>query len=777
MENLSFEDLGGAILFSLAPDTETDPGCKKGSFSSGTQNNHAEQHPSWDYKSHVIIEDSTFEKNAADVGGALYITNGKITFRNCHFVDNFASSQAGHLYIVKGSASLSIQDSLFQQNMKRLPVLFKNYSYVSFIHAESSGALNVSNTTMDVRAYDSRNPLMLVTNGRLIGVGSDNLTKFYCPIGSEMEILHFTNEVTTQANNTTCKIEVATLEFRCSACRGNSYSLQRGHAFGYQLAAGFQCLPCPYGANCSQNILAKRNFWGYKDQNNPLSLHFTMCPEGYCSPPQEANFPEYNGCQGNRSEELCGHCHDGYTETLYSTNCRPSHQCKDYWFWPVALIYVSLMALYFIFKPSIFPRIKRHILWFKESETADHDNNFDKGYLKILFFFYQAANLFLISSSSQSLIKANLIEPIVGLFNFRFLSSGFSCPFPGLTVVSKQFFSATHVFCTMLVICIFYVLHWLIQRLRGQGAPSLGPYVGGILQTLLLGYTTLASVSFTPLRCVPIGTDRRLFYDGNVVCFQWWQYLFIAFVCIFVIPFVFVLLWGSYKLHGGTLSVGKFLLACALPLPSFVYWSFLSLFRKIQNPVVDDHSPHQGTRNHVQMVLYSPFKRPEEGKIMSLSWESVMIGRRLILIMLKALVSDPLLRLLIMTLFGVLFLLHHVLTEPFRDAIANIVETISLLFIVVLGLLNVFFASFLSLAVPFDDHFSTLWNVCQGVEVAILCLVPGALGFFMVTVVLSQLCRVTVVVFRFLSNLFWICFRFCYRRQNDEKTPLLTPVG
>ena len=197
---------------------------------------------------------------------------------------------------------------------------------------------------------------------------------------------------------------------------------------------------------------------------------------------------------------------------------------------------------------------------------------------------------------------------MVGLFNFRFLSSGFSCPFPGLTVVSKQFFSATHVVGTMLMICIFYVLHWLIQRLRGQGAPSLGPYVGGILQTLLLGYTTLASVSFTLLCCVPIGTDRRLFYDGNVVCFQWWQHLLLAFVCIFMIPFVFVRLWGSYKLHGGTLSVGKFPLACALPLPPFVYWSFLSLFGKIQNPVVDDPSPHQGTRNHVEMILHSSLK-------------------------------------------------------------------------------------------------------------------------------------------------------------------------
>ena len=139
-----------------------------------------------------------------------------------------------------------------------------------------------------------------------------------------------------------------------------------------------------------------------------------MYPEGYCSPPQEANFPEYNGCQGNRSGDLCGHCHEGYTETLNSTNCRPSYQCKDYWFWPVALFYVLLMVLYFIFTPPIVPWIRRQTLWFKENSPVNQDYNSDKGYLKILFYFYQAANLVVVSSSSQHVIKTNLIDPIVG---------------------------------------------------------------------------------------------------------------------------------------------------------------------------------------------------------------------------------------------------------------------------------------------------------------------------------------------------------------------------
>ena len=774
VENLSFRQIGtgGAISTLLSQDIETNPGCI------GQINGNNEEFPSWTYKSQLLFEDTTFERNVADAGGALYLSNGKATFRNCYFVDNFASSQGGHIYTSEGPASLIMHDSLLQQTIKKLQLLAMTFSKASFIHGESSGALKIYNTTMDVRAYGSTNPLFIAADGREIDLGSDNRTKFNCPVGNEMEIIRFTEKLTTQVNNKPCKIEVTTLEFSCSPCEGNSYSLQRGRALGSQLDAGFHCLPCPFGANCSQNILAKRDFWGFEEQNNPPRLQFTMCPEGYCSPPRGTNVSKYNGCQGNRFGDLCGHCSEGYTETLYSTHCKPSHQCNDYWFWPVALAYVSLMALYFTFRPPIVPWIKRQILWFKEHKPEDQDNNFDKGYLKILFYFYQAANLLVVSRSSQYVIKADLVEPIVGLFNFK-LQSNYSrliCPFSGLTVVTKQLFSASHVFGTLLMICAFYILHWGIQKIRGQGVPCVGPYLGGILQALLLGYTTLATVSFNLLCCVPIGTEKRLLYDGNVVCFQWWQYILIAFVCIFVVPFVFVLLWGSYKLYGGTLSVGKFLLACIFPLPSLTVWIIVSFFWIMGYPVNGHSTPCQATRNSIERVLYDSFKRPEDGRKLSLSWESIMIGRRLILVMMKAFVSNPLPRVLIMSLFCFLFLLHHVVAQPFRDSIANTAETISLLSIAVLGTGNVFFASFLSLAVPFNDHFSDWWKVFQGVEIVILCFAPAVFGLLVVIAVLSQLFRLAIAVCRVVCYFWWNCFPSCYSNHEDEAKPLLAPV-
>ena len=763
---------GRAIWLSLAEDTEKNPGCTLGVPVLANRKDDAKEFP-WDCKSHLLFEDIIFERNLGYADGAIYLTNGEARFRNCFFIDNVAFSLGGHIYAEAGSTSLHIQDSVFLQTTNNLQFHNTNYSMTSFIHSESSGALKLYNSTMDSIAYSSTSILLYAANARLIDVGTKvpKPTLFQCPVGSKIDILELTEKVRTKVNNTYRKMNLSTLQVSCLACGGNSYSLQRGHAFGSRLALGFQCLPCPFGATCSQHILAKPNFWGFKKNATPPILTFIMCPLGYCRPPQETKFPEYNGCQGNRSGDLCGQCNEPYTESLYSTNCRPSHDCNNYWFWPVAVVYVSLVALYFTFKPIQVPWIKRQILWFKKHELTNQGSNFDAGYLKIVVNFYQAANLLLVFNSSQFIIKSKVIEPLVGLFNFQPKVSSI-CPFAGLTAVTKQLFSVLYVFGALLMIGVVYVLHRAIKKFRGQGTPSFGPYIAGILQTLLLGYTTLASVSFSLLRCVSIGSQKRLFYDGNIVCFQWWQYILIAFICAFFVPFVFVLLWGSFKLYRRTLSVGGFLFACFVPLPSLVHWSCICLFCKASSPLTEDSSPSHPSRNSVEGVLYGSFKTPEDGGKLSLSWESVMIGRRLILVVFKAFFSDPMPRLLIMSFFCGLFLLHHALTQPFREGIANLMETISLLSLVLLGMINMFLASSVSLAVTFSDHFTPWLIAFEGVQIFILCAFPAVFSLFLVAAVLSQLSRITVVVFRFLRRLFWTCFNWSRGIQEDERRPL-----
>ena len=674
-----------------------------------------------------------------------------------------------------------MQKNVFNRTTSEIQKVGENFTIGSFIHAESLGKFIFHNTTMDAQLPYGRTmygPLFLVLNGRLIDLGDDNLTIFYCPLGMRMDLTSFATSDPLFMVSVSCSKEGKTrfLQYNCSTYPVGQYSLQRGSTSGKELIPGFQCLPCPFGANCSQNIIAKPSFWGFEEQFTPPKLKFIMCPLGYCRPPTKADLPaQVNGCQGNRSGELCGQCSDSYLETLYSTNCRPTKECNDYWFWPVALVYLMFMALYVTFKPPVMPWIKHKILWFKKHEAMNEEGNYDRGYLKIVFHLYQAADLVLVFNSSKRILEIKFMEPIVGLFNFRqkFSSSGLVCPFPGLTVVTKRLFSLSQVFGTCLMIGLIYMVQCGVQKVRGQGAPSVGPYVGGILQIMLLGYTTLAAVSFDLLRCVPIGSEKRLFYDGNVECFQWWQYILIVFICVLFVPFVVVMLWGPVKLFRGTISVGKFLLACCFPLPCLLYWVLTPCI--IRNTDHLNAASAQETKMFVEKVIYDPFKRPEAGGKLSLSWESVMIGRRLILIIVRAFVTDPMPRLVIMILLCVLFLLHHALTLPFRDGTANILETISLLSLVFLATVNAFFASFLSLAVSFNDHFKFWWNFCDVVELVIVGVVPLVVCLILAAAVFSQLCRLIFVACVYLRTLLWVCFMWCSnRKQPDDTRPLVS---
>lgn len=205
ISNLVFTAFGGAIFLSLSPDTLKNPGC--------VQKNpvgiaHPSSLPSWDYKSRLVFENTTFERNAAVSGGALHLTNGNANFCNCFFTDNFAMTQGGHIYTVPGSGNLEILNSVFRQTVKERLLPQVNYSQASFIHAESSGALKLYNTTLDATPYGGTSPLMQVRNGRLIDLGNNNMTAFNCPVGSQMEIFNFT---TTDVNNKDCSIELFTL--------------------------------------------------------------------------------------------------------------------------------------------------------------------------------------------------------------------------------------------------------------------------------------------------------------------------------------------------------------------------------------------------------------------------------------------------------------------------------------------------------------------------------------------------------------------------------------
>ena len=134
---------------------------------------------------------------------------------------------------------------------------------------------------------------------------------------------------------------------------------------------------------------------------------------------------------------LCGQCVGGYTEDLFTTECRDRNQCQDYWFWPLTIAYVVAMGLYLVFKPPIFSKLSKQIIWFRNqnNDPAEHHS----GIIKIVFYFYQVSELLLISASQKHFERVGFVTPVVALFNFqpRLPRYSMGCPFAGLTVVTK----------------------------------------------------------------------------------------------------------------------------------------------------------------------------------------------------------------------------------------------------------------------------------------------------------------------------------------------------
>ena len=618
-------------------------------------------------------------------------------------------------------------------------------------------------------------PLVMVSQGGYVSF--DNKSSLICPRGSDLEILNFTNTINTEYKSKLCTIILTVLQFNCKACPVDSYSLQHGRSAGLKKIGGFKCLSCPFGAECLKNVAAKENYWGYQvPRLSPPALNFTNCPTGYCKHPDPGDPLQYNSCHGNRSGILCGQCKAGYTETLLSPSCRRNDECDDTWLWGVAVVMLLFMATYLVHKPRLSVFIRRQIFWFRQHSFNVEDpedgnvtlKSHDNGYLKIVFYFYQVANLLLIATSYSTIVESHLLQPVVGFFNFqfRFSSSGFLCPFAGLTVVTKELFLASQVFGVFIMILVCYFCHVLVRKCKSLPPPNLGPYLGALLETMLLGYAVFANTAFRLLRCTTIGEESRLFISGHVLCYQWWQYLLMVFVGVVVVPFVVMLGLGPYWLSKGSISVKGFVLGCALPLPYLVYRLVSHLF--CQQHQCNEESAEWKTC--MEDVLYGAFRPREGDSYGALYWESVLTGRRLIIIIIYVSFTDPLCKQLLLTFVCVAILLHHSVVRPFRDTKANNLEMTSLLGLVAIGSINTFKASFLTTGQDPQGPLYSSAQILDWIQIITLSVAPVTCILLVILCVVFQVVRLCTVLGLF------VCTRCCRYYSIQESRPLLDPT-
>lgn len=753
-----YETASGAISILSVIDKQWKLGCVH-------RNVYNDTHPRWRYDSHVTFEDTIFQENAGLNAGAVYVSNGNTTFRNCSFLNNFAARNTGQVYSAYGTGRVEFKNCSFASDRKDTTVTGRKFRNVAFFYSESEGPVVFRNTSMFSAVAQRRLYSVLeISNGGYVDI--DQNTTIHCK-GSQLSLQNATHFVYTEKRKSYCLVNVTVLKFTCRLCSSGYYSLQTGHSYGLTVNNSFQCQPCPLGANCIRNnlnIAAKENFWGYKiPDKHPESLKFVPCPKKYCqSPNPHSVVSAYNSCYGNRAGFLCGKCASGYTESLFSAECRSVTQCSDYLLWIVVIVFSFGLAVYLLTKPPLLRFLSgEHILWFmkkKENPTSQQvsqdSEQLDSGYLKIAFYYYQVADLLLGNSLEEMIPKVPLINAVVYAFNFQVsaIYRGIDCPLPGLTAVTKELLLSLVVFATMANVFFIYCIHLIINLVRKTGRPSVHHYMAVVLEILLLGYDRLAETSLALMHCVSIGAERRLFIDGNTPCWQTWQYLLLGYVVVFVVPFIAVLYFGSSKLYKSSISACGFLAACVLPLPFLVFWLLTRVFTGQREEKQDDDEEEAATIHNdnaeVMKVLHEPFRAPIGQEQGTLYWESILIGRRLILLTFHSFIPNAMLRFFFMAGACDFMAIHHIVKNPFRDAMANKVEAMSLITLAAIAKISLIKATLLSSGVTPEGQNNLYIEEMQWFELVAMVFVPAILFLLAVLAILSQIARLVFLLIK-----------------------------
>ena len=747
----AYETATGAISILSNLDKRYKTGC--------VQRNINNTHPLWRYDTHVTVEDTLFQENAGLNGGAVYLSNGNTTFRNCSFENNLAAMNTGQVYSAYGTGQVEFVNCSFVSSRYHATISGRKFKNAAFFYSESGGPIKFRNSSMFSSTSTRRSfSVLVVYNGGYVDI--DRETSIRCE-GSQMSLANATRFLYTEKRQRLCIENVTVLSFSCKLCSPGYYSLQTGFSKGLAVDDSFQCHPCPLGATCIRNessIAAVENFWGYNvSESDAQVLNFVPCPKGYCRSPSPQSLV-YNSCHGNRTGFLCGQCAPGYTESLFNSECRKTAQCKDYLFWIAMFLFSAALALYLLIDLPLLRLLSpQQILWFmkkkerrQSEESSENCEERDSGYTKIAFYYYQVADLLL----SNSLDEMPLVVALISAFNFQLRPSylRIDCPVPGLTPVTKELLLSLVVVATMANLAFIFCAHLVISRFyKKLRKPSLSRYMAVFLEILLLGYDRLAETSLALMHCVSTGDKHRLFIDGTTICWQPWQYILLGYIIVFVVPFIAVLYFGSSKLHsssGSSISSGEFLAACVIPLPFLIYWLFKRVFKR------EEAAARLNNSTEVMKVLHEPFRDPNDPDKGTLYWESVMIGRRLILLTFHSFIPNAMIRLFFMASACDFMAIHHIIKDPFRSKTANRVETMSLVTLAIIAKISLIKATLLSSGISAKGTNKDFLEGLQWFELAAMGLVPAFLSLLAALAILSQTFRLIIYIVKKIARRF-----------------------
>jgi len=230
--------------------------------------------------------------------------------------------------------------------------------------------------------------------------------------------------------------------------------------------------------------------------------------------------------------------------------------------------------------------------------------------------------------------------------------------------------------------------------------------------------------------------------------------------------------FASLQFYQGKISGKIFLLASILPLPYLLY-VFFHYIKKIMTwrpdyqaiPSTADsiYDEEHGKNNPTSIkhllleVLCAPFTKPKvdqsNGRIY---WESILIGRRFLIIMIGwCLLEHALMRSVCLTTLCLVFFIHHMSQKPYHQSCANVTETVSLATLIVIGVLNVGLASAGSDVSGINQRYFTILLMSEAV---VLVIIPSVSALFLSFLLVLQIVRLVIIVLK-ATRARWLIFK------------------
>ena len=671
----------------------------------------------------AFIHNGTFVDNFYELlqpGGAaaVYFGNGRIRVSSCRFVNNIVGHNPSvGVVAISEQARVTFFNSYFENRQNKVPSrqLFTSGNQVLYFVGK--------NTFNLIDLSEGQSVFLRIPTGTSTGMIIKNNFEILCPEG-------YTLSLRRQCKDIKTGIICYYINVRCEQCPAKTYTLERG-MLTFNRTNDIQCQHCPAGGDCERGVVtAKPNYWGWKSR---MGIVFLQCPPGYCCDTEDCS--SNDGCKGKRSGTLCGECPQGMSESLFSTQCIYNNQCTlNYPFILGTMGIFVLYLVFFLYHDEIVNLLKTNLLSKRLSFSSSNEM------IKIFFYFYQVCDL--LRSSVGSPKGVEFMYYITRVMNMVLVSvPSFNCPFKNFRAVPKVVVLHSMGYGLLVLLLLLYLASKLfvmlktlktgsdsrteLQNFTTTTSHQVGTatkysfhrrVVFAFTHISLLMYASSAQLCFSLLHCVPVGDSHVLFLDGNIECYQPFQYFLLAYIISSILPFCLVPVLGSYLLRFGRIGVKQFCAACIFPLPFCCFWLYLlvkgcdstnhATYNRIMEHV--DRSLREEINNETECfrggdvafrqtgssevalkeresvilsVLLGSFRSHQSFMCFPSShipWEGFLIFRRLVVITVLTFVYDIQLRLFVVLIVCVLILTFHVSVNPFKRKRDNVLESLSL---------------------------------------------------------------------------------------------------